>query len=253
MTFTSNLAQTAPVPDPRSGARRYWRCLLAGAVAVSVAGNVGHAFLTAAPHLRAAAMVAAALPPVALLGVSEGLARSAGAGARRGVYRAAVAGGVVIAGLAFVLSFAALRDLAVALGQPAVVAWGWPLLADATIAVSSAMLLAIRPTETVPSAAMESGGGQSPAGMDSEPGAGDLLPAESDADALETVTVDRTTPAVSAREAAVKLARVPGVSQRQAATATGVPRSTLRRDLAAVGQGPEAAGQHPAELVAESA
>ena len=126
-------------------ARRYWAGVLAAAVAVSVAGNVGHALLTAHAALRVPAAVAAALPPLALLAVTEGLARSHGRGVRRRVYRAGVAGGVAIAGLAFALSFAALRDLAIALGQPAAVAAGWPLLADATIAVSSIMVLALRP------------------------------------------------------------------------------------------------------------
>lgn len=127
---------------------RYWGWTLTAAVAVSVAGNVGHALLTATPALRGYAAVAAALPPLALLVVTEGLAHSVGHGVRRWTYRAGMAGAVVIALLAFVLSFAALRDLAIALGQPAVVAAGWPLLADATIAVSSVMLLAVRPVAT---------------------------------------------------------------------------------------------------------
>ncbi|WP_133055195.1 DUF2637 domain-containing protein, partial [Mycolicibacterium fallax] len=135
-------------------ARRYWAWVLAAAVAVSVAGNVGHAILTANPALRTPAAVAAALPPLALLAVTEGLARSHGRGVRRRVYRAGVGGAVVIAALAFVLSFAALRDLAVMLGQPAAVAAGWPLLADATIAVASIMVLALKPDEaaTTPAA-----------------------------------------------------------------------------------------------------
>ncbi|RDH12697.1 DUF2637 domain-containing protein, partial [Tsukamurella pulmonis] len=128
--------------------RRYWAATLAAAVAVSVAGNVGHALLTAPEALRIPAAVAAALPPIALLVVSEGLVRTAGHGVRRWAHRAGVAGAVAIAALAFVLSFAALRDLAIALGQPAAVAAGWPLLADAAIAVSSIMLLATKPAAT---------------------------------------------------------------------------------------------------------
>ena len=71
--------------------RRYWAWVLAAAVAVSVAGNVGHALLTATPALRTPAAVAAALPPLALAAVTEGLARSHGRGVRRRVYRAGVA------------------------------------------------------------------------------------------------------------------------------------------------------------------
>lgn len=128
--------------------RRFWFVTLISAVAVSVAGNVGHALLSAPEHLRIPAAFAAALPPTALLAVTEGLARSAGHGFRRWTYRAGVAGAVAIAVLAFVLSFAALRDLAITLGQPPAVAAGWPLLADATIAVASVMMLATRPEMT---------------------------------------------------------------------------------------------------------
>lgn len=128
--------------------RRFWVVTLVSAVAVSVAGNVGHALLSAPEDLRTPAAVAAALPPTALLAVTEGLARSAGHGFRRWTYRVGIAGAVAIAALAFVLSFAALRDLAITLGQPRAVAAGWPLLADATIAVASVMLLATRPEMT---------------------------------------------------------------------------------------------------------
>lgn len=130
--------------------RRYWASTLAAAVTVSVAGNVGHALLTAPEALRIPAALAAALPPLVLLVVTEGLVRSAGHSARRWTYRAGVTGAVAIAGLAFVLSFAALRDLAIALGQPRAVAAGWPLLADAAIAVSSVMLLATKSQTTAP-------------------------------------------------------------------------------------------------------
>ena len=127
--------------------RAYWGWTLTAAVTVSVAGNVGHALLTATPALRGYAAVAAALPPLALLTVTEGLARSVGRGVRRWAYWVGMIGAAAIAMLAFVLSFAALRDLAIALGQPRAVAAGWPLLADATIAVSSIMLLAVKPVQ----------------------------------------------------------------------------------------------------------
>ncbi|WP_435594681.1 DUF2637 domain-containing protein [Tsukamurella tyrosinosolvens] len=127
--------------------RRYWATALTLAVAVSVAGNIGHALLTATSDLRLFAAAAAALPPLALLLVTEGLMRTAGHGRRRWAYAAGVAGAVAIAALAFVLSFTALRELAIALGQPEAVAAGWPLLADATIAVSSVMLLATKEPE----------------------------------------------------------------------------------------------------------
>nr|WP_238407219.1 MULTISPECIES: DUF2637 domain-containing protein [unclassified Mycolicibacterium] len=75
--------------------------------------------------------------------------RSAGAGVRTAAYWAGVAGGVGIALIAFVLSFWALRSLAIMLGQPPQVAAGIPLLADLLVAASSVMLLSFRPVNSI--------------------------------------------------------------------------------------------------------
>jgi hypothetical protein len=50
-----------------------------------------------------------------------------------------------LAGCAFVLSFDALRDLAVALGMPADRAWLWPVAIDVSIANSTLALLSLAP------------------------------------------------------------------------------------------------------------
>ncbi|MCB9441129.1 MAG: DUF2637 domain-containing protein [Mycolicibacterium sp.] len=247
-----------------SGPRRHWAGVLTAAVLVSVAGNVGHAILTAPEHLRVPAAVAAALPPIALLAVTEGLARSHGHGVRRRVYRAGVAGGVMIAALAFVLSFAALRDLAIALGQPAAVAAGWPLLADATIAVASVMLLAMKPEAVV--ATRPAIGGQHPvavpvADADPEPAvaapmaavatpvaspvAGGHLVAitgQTSGDASEDQHRDRAAELVEAGVVRAPVATVAtalaglatGDSHRSVAAATGLHRVTVAK-LAEVG------------------
>lgn len=130
-------------------ARSWWRAVLVAAVTTSICGNIYHALLTAPPGLRVPAAIMSALPPLAVVGITEGLMRSAGAGVRPAAYWAGVAGGVGIALIAFVLSFWALRALAITLGEPASVAAGLPLLTDLLVAVSSVMLLSFRPVSSV--------------------------------------------------------------------------------------------------------
>lgn len=130
-------------------ARSWWRAVLVAAVTTSICGNIYHALLTAPPGLRVPAAIMSALPPLAVVGITEGLMRSAGAGVRPAAYWAGVAGGVGIALIAFVLSFWALRALAITLGEPTSVAAGLPLLTDLLVAVSSVMLLSFRPVNSV--------------------------------------------------------------------------------------------------------
>jgi Protein of unknown function (DUF2637) len=223
--------------------RRYWQCVLAASVAVSVAGNVGHAALTAPAALKVPACLAAALPPLALMVVTEGIARSAGAGVRRRVYRAAVTGAVGIAGLAFVLSFAALRDLAVLLGQPAAVAAGWPLLADLTIAVSAAMALALSAPTHRAGAPLSTDG--HPAAVNGHPVAtpaadamtsGITVPPSHVETATELVRSGRVRADVTAVAAAVA-GLAAGDSHRAVAAATGLHRTSVARVAAEVGAG----------------
>lgn len=208
-------------------ARHIWATILAAAVAVSVAGNVGHAWLTAPSALRIPAAIAAALPPLALLAVTEGLMRSTATADRRWVWRAGVAGAVLIAALAFTLSFAALHDLAVLLGQPAAVAAGWPLLADALIAVASMMLLAHRPA-TAPAVTPVATPAPAPAPI-TEPSPAPAPPATV-ATALTCGDADAVP--VPAGEDPVPVA---GVDADAVAVATGlVERGVVRADVDAV-------------------
>ncbi|MBN7483919.1 hypothetical protein I3U71_25640, partial [Mycobacteroides abscessus subsp. massiliense] len=96
----------------RAAVRFFWSWL-AGATAVSLAGNVAHAWLTSSPSARWLSAAVAAVPPTVLLASVHGLAVLAKTSASGRVYRAAVAATTALAVGAFMLSFVALRDLAV--------------------------------------------------------------------------------------------------------------------------------------------
>lgn len=223
--------------------RKYWAAVLTAAVIVSVAGNVGHSLLTAPAALRIPAAFAAALPPLALLGVTEGLSRSAGAGVRPRVYRAGVAGAVAIAALAFILSFAALRDLAIALGQPAAVAAGWPLLADATIAVASVMVLALKTSVAAPTAddhpatAPVTTPGHNGHQLAVVPLTSDITTPAPELVTAEALVRDGVVKAEPAKVAAAVAALAAGGSHRAVAVASGLHRTSVARVAEAVGAG----------------
>ena len=99
----------------RRAVRFFWTWLIL-ATSVSLAGNVAHAWLTAAPATRWLAACVAAVPPTVLLLAVHGLAVLAKVTASGAVYRAAVAATGALAVGAFILSFVALRDLAVIAG-----------------------------------------------------------------------------------------------------------------------------------------
>ncbi|GAA4403908.1 helix-turn-helix domain-containing protein [Tsukamurella soli] len=124
----------------------YWRGLLAVSVTTSIALNVAHVLIATGPH-RGVAVAVAAVPPGMLFAVTHGLAATADAGVRRAVYRVAVTGAAALALGAFAASYIAIRDLALALAYPRVVAAILPVIVDCAIAVASAMLLAVRPTD----------------------------------------------------------------------------------------------------------
>ncbi|MBN7483918.1 hypothetical protein I3U71_25635, partial [Mycobacteroides abscessus subsp. massiliense] len=94
-------------------ATRFFWSWLAGATMVSLAGNVIHAWLTASSSTRWLAAAVAAVPPTVLLASVHGIAVLAKTTASGRVYRAAVAATTGLALGAFLLSFVALRDLAV--------------------------------------------------------------------------------------------------------------------------------------------
>ncbi|TDO18170.1 uncharacterized protein DUF2637 [Mycobacterium sp. BK086] len=128
----------------RTAATRFFWVWLIAATAASVAGNVGHALLT--PHAGSPAIAAsmAITLPIVMLFATHGVhvlvqARIGGA-----PYYAALCTTAALALAAFILSFSALRDLAIRWGGWSTqIAWLWPLAIDLGIAGSTLSLLAL--------------------------------------------------------------------------------------------------------------
>jgi hypothetical protein len=118
----------------RRAVRFFW-AWLAGATLASLAGNITHALLTAPEGWSRwlAAAVACAVHGIAVL------AKTNASGA---VYRASVAATAALAVGAFVLSFVALRDLAVMAGIAPAFAAVLPLVVDLAVAVATTALVA---------------------------------------------------------------------------------------------------------------
>ncbi|BBZ65789.1 hypothetical protein MINS_12180 [Mycolicibacterium insubricum] len=124
-------------------ARRFFWCWLLAASTASIAGNVTHALLhtTGTPAIAAAAAV---VPPVVLLAATHGVHTLVHARITGAAYRTALCITAALALCAFVLSFTALRDLAItAAGIPPQIAWLWPLAIDLSITASTVALLAL--------------------------------------------------------------------------------------------------------------
>lgn len=128
---------------------RAWTLLLIAAVGVSVYGNVAHARLTGHGWAAAAWF---AVPPVALFWVTHLVAKTAGRTPSTAVKWLIWLGGIpaalAVAGMAFVVSFRALREWTLHQGGDGVSSILLPLIVDLIIALSSAMVLAMRPTKT---------------------------------------------------------------------------------------------------------
>lgn len=139
------IAQATSAETSAGGAVRFFWVWLIMATAVSVAGNVAHAVLTAPMGTVRLAAAAAVVPPAVLLGSTHLVALLVKAHRVGLSYWCALAMTFALAGCAFVLSFDALRDLAVALGMPADRAWLWPVAIDVSIANSTLALLSLAP------------------------------------------------------------------------------------------------------------
>lgn len=136
--------------NPTQGAVRFFWTWLFLATGVSVAGNVAHAVLTAPPGTVRLAGAAAVVPPAVLLGATHSVALLVRARRIGVIYWCALAMTFALAGCAFVLSFDALRDLAVMLGMPTSRAWLWPVSIDVSIANSTLSLLSLSPARSAP-------------------------------------------------------------------------------------------------------
>jgi hypothetical protein len=126
----------------RRAVRFFW-AWLAGTTLVSLAGNITHALVTAPEDSRWLAAAIAAVPPTVLLCAVHGIAVLAKANASGAVYRAAVTATAALAVGAFVLSFVALRDLALIAGIPTTFAAVLPLVIDVAVAVATTALVAV--------------------------------------------------------------------------------------------------------------
>jgi hypothetical protein len=122
--------------------RFFWVWLIL-ATGVSVAGNVAHAVLSAPGATVRLAAAAAVVPPAVLLGSTHSVALLVKTRRVGFSYWCALAMTVALAGCAFVLSFDALRELAVALGMRPDRAWLWPVAIDVSIANSTLSLLSL--------------------------------------------------------------------------------------------------------------
>jgi hypothetical protein len=126
----------------RSAARFFWGWLIV-ATAMSVSGNVAHAVLHAPAGAIALAAGAALVPPVVLLAATHSVAVLVRTRAGGFTYWCALLMTLALASCAFVLSFDALRSLAVTLGLPDSIAWLWPCAIDVAIAQATLCLLSL--------------------------------------------------------------------------------------------------------------
>lgn len=140
-------AGSARARKPVGAARFFWMWLIA-ATAVSVGGNVVHAVLCAPVGRVPLAAAAAVVPPTVLLGSTHSVGLLVAARRVNAAYWCALIMTFALAVCAFVLSFDALRELAIALGMPADRAWLWPVAIDVSIANSTVALLSLTPPRT---------------------------------------------------------------------------------------------------------
>jgi hypothetical protein len=126
----------------RSATRFFWYWLVV-ATSMSVCGNVAHALLIAPAGYHWMAAVAALVPPTVLIAGNHSISALVRTRAGGTVYWVALLATVLLALGAFVLSFDALRSLAVLVGIRASIAWIWPAVIDVAIAQASLCLLSL--------------------------------------------------------------------------------------------------------------
>jgi hypothetical protein len=128
--------------ERRGAARFFWLWLIV-ATSMSVTGNVAHAVLHAPASAVALAAGAALVPPVVLLAATHSVALLVRTRAGGVTYWCALVMTLALAACAFVLSFDALRSLAITLGLPGSIAWLWPCAIDVAIAQATLCLLSL--------------------------------------------------------------------------------------------------------------
>ncbi|GFG87772.1 helix-turn-helix domain-containing protein [Mycolicibacter algericus] len=126
----------------RRAVRFFWTWLILS-TCVSLVGNVAHAWILATPDTQWLATGVAVVPPTVLLLGVHGLAVLAKASTFGHTYRVALAATTALALGAFLLSFVALRDLAVIAGIRPGLAPVLPLVIDLAIGVATLALVAV--------------------------------------------------------------------------------------------------------------
>ncbi|MGN2640509.1 DUF2637 domain-containing protein [Nocardia takedensis] len=145
----------APTPGPvgartreeTSAIRFFWGELLLVA-AMSIAGNIVHAWLNAPTGKEWVAAFVASFPPIALLAATHGVGLLVRAQNKaRLAYWAVVALTAAIAVIAFRLSFDALRELSIQVGMSEHLAFLFPLIIDGAIGQATVALLVLARTD----------------------------------------------------------------------------------------------------------
>ncbi len=149
MRTTSDTQIDSEMTRQRRGAARFFWLWLIVATAMSVTGNVAHALLHAQAGTVALAAGAALVPPLVLLAALHSVAVLVRTRAGGLTYWCALTMTLALASCAFVLSFDALRSLAVTLGLPETIAWLWPCAIDVAIAQATLCLLSLSRRVTV--------------------------------------------------------------------------------------------------------
>ncbi|WP_280471838.1 DUF2637 domain-containing protein [Nocardia cyriacigeorgica] len=149
----------ARTDEERSAIRFFWGELLLVA-AMSIAGNIVHAWINAPEDKRWIAAFVACFPPVALLAATHGVGLLVRAQNKaRFAYWVVVLLTASIAGIAFALSFDALRELAIQVGMSKSLAGLFPIIIDGAIGQATiALLVLARPPSTAQAPAMRTTG-----------------------------------------------------------------------------------------------
>jgi DNA-directed RNA polymerase specialized sigma24 family protein len=215
----------------------FWMVLVMASSA-SIAGNAAHSLVATdlAVPARLAVGVAVA-PPIILMLSIEGLSMLVRSGRRSKVtFRLALSSTGLLAVFAFVLSFEALRNLAVRSGIPEMLAWMWPVIVDVSIAQATLALLALwRPAEVANDGAYEDLDDMDGEFDDDEVGEPDVDAVVGDDHAQRALVVLRTRKIRQSPETVQRVLALDavGVKVNEIATRLDVHHSTVRRILGA--------------------
>jgi hypothetical protein len=138
------LSTTASADVEHSRATRFFWAMLIVSTCFSVGGNVTHAVLHASTPSAPVAAAVATVPPLVLLWSLHGVSLLVRAHRHAGLmFWCALLMTLTLAGFAFILSFDALRSLAVTFGVSPRLGWLWPLAVDVSIANATVALLSL--------------------------------------------------------------------------------------------------------------